>query len=88
MVTRNIALVVVIFGGVFAWCTATPVCAVGREYVVDNCVRYRCIFGRATPDPCPSGLFPSYKVGTGCSWPRESECTTDLETGKSKRTLL
>lgn len=87
MVTRNIALVVVIFGGVCAWCTATPVCTVGREYVVDNCVRYRCIFGRATPDPCPSGLFPSYKVGTGCSWPRESECTTDLETGKSKRTF-
>lgn len=82
MVTRNTALVVVIFGGVCAWCTATPACAVGREYVVDNCVRYRCIFGRATPDPCPSGLFPSYKVGTGCSWPRESECTTDLETGK------
>lgn len=85
MVTRNIALVVVIFGGV---CTATPVCSVGREYVVDSCVRYRCIFGRATPDPCPSGLFPSYKVGTGCSWPRESECTANLETGKSKGTLL
>ena len=65
--------------------TASPVCEAGRDYMVDNCTRYRCIFGRPIKDPCPEGLYPSNKVGTGCTWPRDSECTANLETGKCEQ---
>ncbi|XP_061187045.1 neurogenic locus notch homolog protein 1-like [Saccostrea echinata] len=66
----------------FGVCAATPLCLVGRDYIVENCVRYRCIFGRAIPEPCPLGLSPTYKGVTGCSWSSESECITIPETGK------
>lgn len=88
MVIWNIVLVVVIFGGVCVWCMVIFVCMVGREYVVDNCVWYRCIFGWVILDFCFLGLFLFYKVGIGCSWLREFECIMDLEIGKSKRIFI
>ncbi|XP_048742968.2 fibropellin-1-like [Ostrea edulis] len=65
-----------------AVCSSTPICFKGREYVVEKCVRYRCINGTAMPESCPRGLFPASKDATGCSWPGESECTMDVETEK------
>lgn len=67
-----------------AVCSSTPICFKGREYVVEKCVRYRCINGTAMPESCPRGLFPASKDATGCSWPGESECTMDVETEKSE----